>query len=245
MNKTKLEHSSDPVGLDTLDSFRQAKNFNQWMYNTIAPWCKGDILEIGSGIGNISEFFVKNERNIFLSDLRNEYCNLLSKRFSNNKFVIGIEIIDLVDPNFDSKYNYLFNRFDTLFSLNVVEHIEDDILAIHNCKKLLKEDGNLIILVPAYSILYCNYDKELGHYRRYNRLSLKQLFKRNELNIKAQFSFNAFGILGWFILGKIFRRKLLQSSQLNIYNQLVLIIKWLDYLLLNRIGLSQVIIGHK
>jgi 2-polyprenyl-3-methyl-5-hydroxy-6-metoxy-1,4-benzoquinol methylase len=51
----------------------------------------------------------------------------------------------------------------------VVEHIKDDRLAIANCKKLLKKNGHLIILVPAYRYLYNEFDKELEYYRRYNK----------------------------------------------------------------------------
>ena len=60
----------DQEGLDILDVVSKAKKLNNWMYQTIEPYCKGVTLEIGSGIGNISEFFVANNYDISVSDLR-------------------------------------------------------------------------------------------------------------------------------------------------------------------------------
>ena len=49
----------DPEGEDTLHTIALANRFNQWMYSSIKPFCTGDILEIGSGLGNISDFFLQ------------------------------------------------------------------------------------------------------------------------------------------------------------------------------------------
>ena len=48
----------DKEGLNTLETISKADKFNRWMFDTISPYCKGRILEIGSGIGNISQFFI-------------------------------------------------------------------------------------------------------------------------------------------------------------------------------------------
>ncbi len=68
-----------------------------------------------------------------------------------------------------------------------MEHIENDHLAIHNCRKLLKKGGKLIILVPAFQSLYNGFDKELYHYRRYTKHTLNKLFKENPTSIFTSF----------------------------------------------------------
>jgi|TARA_B100001964_G_C14186002_1_gene578653 2-polyprenyl-3-methyl-5-hydroxy-6-metoxy-1,4-benzoquinol methylase len=169
----KIEHKEiDQVGTDTLDLIRDAGKFNKWMYKTIEPYCKGKILEIGSGVGNISQFFLEDAYPITLSDIRQGYCDKLKHDFSSYKTLQEIQLIDLTDPDFDNKFKDLFNSFDTIFALNVVEHIFDDNLAIKNCRKLLNNNGNLIILVPSYQKLFNGIDKSLDHYRRYNKKTL-------------------------------------------------------------------------
>ena len=139
----------DIEGLETLNVIEKANKFNKWMYETIKPYSKGRILEIGCGIGNISEFFINDNFDIVLSDLRDNYIEIVKNKFSNEVFKI-----DLVGVDFDTKHKDLIGTFDTVFALNVVEHIKDDNKAIENCKKLLKNQGHLIILVPAYQTLF-------------------------------------------------------------------------------------------
>lgn len=236
---------SDLTEIETLDSISEAGTFNKWMYSVISPYLNGRILEIGSGIGNISAFVLKDKQDVTLSDLRQEYCEYLSNHFANSNSHFSVEQIDLAENDFEIKYKKLLNSFDTVFALNVIEHIEDDSLAIINCKKLLKESGNLVILVPSYQWLYCRFDKELGHFRRYNRKTLTILFKKNGLIIKNLSNFNAAGVFGWLLFGKILNTKQLNKGQMRIYNRLVFIFMEIDRLSFRKFGLSLIIIGRK
>lgn len=230
----------DLEGLETLSVIEKANKFNKWMYETIKPYSKGRILEIGCGIGNISEFFINDNFDIVLSDLRDNYIEIVKNKFTNE-----VIKIDLVDVDFDTKHKDLIGTFDTVFALNVVEHIKDDHKAIENCKKLLKNQGHLIILVPAYQTLFNNFDVELEHFRRYTQKSLKQLIKANHLNIIKTFSFNLIGILGWFVSGSILKKKTIPEGQMGLFNKLVPVFKLADILTLKKIGLSVICISVK
>lgn len=241
----KLMIVSDRTGKETLDVIAEADNFNRWMFKTIFPFSKGKILEIGSGLGNISHYFLQEGCGIMLTDSRNEYCLALREKFEAFPNLLGVKIIDLVHPTFDKEYSAYLNSFDTVFALNVVEHIENDEIAIENCKKLLKRNGNLIILVPSYNRLYNKFDEELGHFRRYNRQSLSKLFIKNDFKILHTQYFNSIGILGWFFSGKILKKEIIPASQMKLYNKLVPIWKIIDKLSFNRVGLSTIVIGKK
>jgi SAM-dependent methyltransferase len=243
-NQVFIYKSIDKEGRDTLETMASANQLNHWFYQTIAPYCKGHILEIGSGIGNISQFFIQNNQDIVLSDLRTDYLNTLTQRFPSynpSKFLT----IDLVHPHFEVEYATLLNSFDTVFALNVVEHIEDDQLAIHNAYKLLKKNGHLIVLVPAYPSLYNRFDKELHHYRRYTQNSLNTLFFNASFEIIHKKYFNFVGIFGWFVSGKLMNNALIPEGQLTFYNKLVPLFKIVDKCLFNSIGLSVITIGKK
>jgi 2-polyprenyl-3-methyl-5-hydroxy-6-metoxy-1,4-benzoquinol methylase len=245
MNNSIGATSTDPVGTETLDYISEAETFNNWMYSVISPALKGKILEIGSGIGNISDFLIKDKDNVTLSDLRSEYCEYLSTHFKDSKSLVSVEQIDLSDNDFEKKYKSILNSFDTVFSLNVIEHIENDSLAVQNCTKLLREGGTLVILVPSYQWLYCRFDKELGHFRRYNRKSLLMLVKSNGLSVLDTFNFNATGVFGWLLFGKLLKHKQIKQGQMKLYNKLVFIFKLIDKLMFRRFGLSLIIIARK
>jgi 2-polyprenyl-3-methyl-5-hydroxy-6-metoxy-1,4-benzoquinol methylase len=235
----------DKVGKQTLDTISEADKFNQWMFETIKPFAKGKVLEVGSGIGNISELFLDNGFSIMLSDFRPEYCSELRNKFSVKPNFLGVQNIDLVHPDFSRNYKNLLNSFDTVFALNVVEHIENDKKAILNCRQLLKEDGHLIILVPSYQNLYNSFDKELGHFRRYKVSQLKSIFDQSKFEIIHSQYFNLMGTLGWYVNGSILKKRTIPANQMKMYNKLVPIFKILDKVTLQRAGLSTIVIGSK
>jgi SAM-dependent methyltransferase len=235
----------DQEGEDTLKTIARANRFNHWMYSTIKPYCKGNILEIGSGLGNISSFFLHDRARIFLSDIRDSYCESLETLFGSDEPLLGIEKMDLVDPEFDLKFSRHFNSFDTVFALNVVEHIFDDGEALANAHKLLKPGGHLIILVPAYQWLFNNFDRELEHYRRYTRKKLESLFQSRNFRILHSQYFNAAGMAGWFISGRMQHHKIIPVSQIKLFDRLVVLFKLVDRLIFNSFGLSVITVGTK
>jgi len=230
----------DREGWDTLDAIAAADKFNYWMYQTIRPFCQGKILEIGSGIGNISQFFLEEQADITLSDIRSVYCDQLRKKFPA---VRGVIELDLVHPSFEKEFSTHLHQYDAVFALNVVEHIQDDGLAITNARKLLREKGKLVILVPAYQHLYNRFDKELEHFRRYNRKRLNQLISDHEFSILHSQYFNFMGIFGWYVSGRLQKNKIIPKSQMSLYNKLVPAFKLVDKVLLHRVGLSVISVG--
>lgn len=235
----------DQEGLEMLDILADANKLNKWMFETIRPYSSGRVLEIGSGIGNISQFYFDNGFDITLSDIRDNYCSILKNKFGRHKNFRDVINLDLVAPDFEQRYKELLGTFNTVFALNVVEHIENDQLAIANANKLLASGGNLIILVPAFQALYNRFDRELFHFRRYTRPTLNRFFQNEQLIMVKSFYFNAAGIAGWFVSGKIQNNKSLPKNQVVLYNKLVPLFRMIDAILLNRIGLSVISIGRK
>ncbi len=245
MNKEFEYKAIDKEGMETLEVVAEAENFNTWMYETIHPFCEGNILEIGSGIGNISIEFLKENKQISLTDLRENYCSILRNKFNSFSNLQAVLQMDIIDPQFDQKHADKFNTYDSIYALNIVEHVKDDNLAIANCKKLLKPGGKLTILVPAYQTLYNSFDKELEHYKRYTQQSLNELLTNNNLNIIHQQYYNFVGIFGWWFSGNILRKKTIPGGQMKLYNQLVPLIKIMDKIVFNKAGLSVISVGQK
>jgi SAM-dependent methyltransferase len=241
--KTELFEENDPEGEKTLKIISEADFFNKWMYEIIAPLCKGEILEIGSGIGNISSFFLTDGHSMTLSDIRPNYFNYLHQKFKSYGNLNDILILNLVDELFEEKFKNYKGRFDSVFALNVVEHIEDDSRALKNCRFMLKPGGSLVILVPAYQSIYSELDKNLGHYRRYTLTKVQELFIQNGFEIIHKQYFNFIGVLGWFFTGKILKKQTIPLIQMRIFNLFVPLFKLIDKVLFKKAGLSVIISG--
>ena len=246
MNKAeqkKFEYKDvDQEGLEILDVISSATKFNHWLYQIVTPFCTGKTLEIGSGVGNISDFFITDKKDIYLSDIRENYRDILQSKFKlDSHHVLDI---DIAHSDFDTVYAPLLSSFDSVFALNVVEHIKDDDLAIKNMLSLLKPGGQMTVLVPAYQALYNDIDLSLEHFKRYNRTSLSKLMSKHA-PIKKSFYFNATGILAWWISGRILKHKTIPAGEMRLYNTFVPVFKFIDKIVLKKLGLSVVCVIQK
>ncbi len=235
----------DPEGFATLQVISEARRFNAWTFDIIRPYCKGRILEIGSGIGNISTQFVQNSADITVSDIRKNYRDFLATEFPSLNSQGKILDIDLADPQISQTHAAIAGTFDTVFALNVVEHIQNDQEAIRNCAAMLKPGGSLIILVPAFQWLYNSFDQELFHFKRYSKSDLSHLFTGSGIQVQQSFYFNAGGIPGWFLSGKIQKNKTIPAGQMKTFDKLVPVFRLIDKALFRWLGLSVVAVGTK
>ncbi|HVM88506.1 MAG TPA: class I SAM-dependent methyltransferase [Puia sp.] len=238
-------HIKDQTGLATLNIISKADKLNRWMYETISPHFSGKIIELGSGIGNISRYVIANHSDVTLSDFDEYYFSILQKTYGEHPNVNAILKIDLQHPDFSRHYLYLKENFDTVICLNVIEHLADDNAAIQNCRYLLKPGGIFIGLVPAYQFLFCHLDRELGHFRRYTASSFKERINMENMKVIKVKYFNALGIAGWFFKGVILRSKNLTETPMSIFNTFVPVARIFDKLLLNSTGLSVIAIAQK
>ena len=236
---------SDPVGFETLEVFSETPAINQWTFEKISSFIQGETLEIGSGIGNISGLLLANCPSVYLSDLRQEYCHLLQEKFGGHPHLRRIYLLDLSLPDFKIHYSDLLSKFDTVIALNVIEHIQDDREAIVNACALLRTGGKLVVLVPAIPGLYNSLDQHLGHFRRYNKTVLRELFERNGLkSVDCRF-YNAAAIAGWWVSGSLLKEGIITPAKLRFFNRLVPLFRLLDWFVSPFTGISIITSGIK
>ena len=98
--------------------------------------------------------------------------------------------------------------------LNVLEHIEDDRGTLANMFDVLQPGGRLVLLVPAFARLFGTLDTHLRHFRRYEKDELDSKLREAGFVIEDLRFVNRPGILGWWLNGKVLRRRVLPRSQL-------------------------------
>ena len=231
--------AADAVGAATLERLQSARKLNRWMYDRIAPWIGDRVLEIGSGIGNLSQFLVGRER-VVLTDTEPAYRAYLQERFGETP---GVEIHDLTLPARAAEVASL-GAFRSVVCLNVLEHIEDDAGALASMRDLVAPSGRVVLLVPALRWLYGELDRSLGHYRRYTRRSLRELYARVGLRLRHLEYFNTAGMPGWWFVGRVLRRRRLPTASLSLYDALVPLFR-LERLVPFRIGQSLIAVGER
>ena len=221
----------------TLESMSQAIWYNRWTLQKFAGLIKGDILEVGCGIGNFTKSLTKYGK-VTAIDINNDYLEQAKKKVAG-KAQIGFGDIE--------KGNYFFKGkvFDTIVCINVLEHIKDDVMALKNIYKLLKPNGTLILHVPAHPFLYGSIDGSIGHFRRYEKEKLVDSIRRSGFEIDKIKRLNFIGAVGWFIVNKLFRDKQVKETKITIFNLIAPIFLSLENIFEPSFGTSILVIASK
>jgi len=227
----------DQVGAATLERMAAAPRYNRWMFDRLRPWMGRRVLEIGAGIGNMSVFFADRER-VVLTDTEPYYLGRLRERFAGRPHVTVAELrLPALSPGLAAE------RLDSVVCLNVLEHIEDDGAALSAMRQLLQPGGRLVLLVPALRALHGTLDEALGHFRRYVPAELSTKLRAAGFRVRHLEYFNLAGIPGWWLAGRVLRRRLIPSGALRWYDALVPLFR-LERLLPWRVGQSLIAIGE-
>ncbi|MBI4778528.1 class I SAM-dependent methyltransferase [Candidatus Desantisbacteria bacterium] len=155
----------------TKDFFwHKAKNqLIEMLLNKLKSGRKLKILNLGAGTGEdlpvISKF-----GEVYVIDVDSNALNLIPEHF-----VLEKKVCDACHISYPDDF------FDSVVAFDVLEHIEDDRLAVNEIYRVLKLDGFFIFTVPAFNFLYSSHDRALKHFRRYDKRTIKNLL----LNLKC------------------------------------------------------------
>lgn len=168
-----------------LDIFACARRWKAYWASRIAKWIRGDVLEVGAGLG-ANTVLLQN------SSVRSWHClepdPELVTRLSSA--IVGIPLCSSSTGTISSVAD---RRFDCILYLDVLEHIQADRDELAMAARLLRSGGHIVVLAPAYQFLFSKFDASIGHYRRYNRHSLLACSPPN-CQVEAMFYLDCAGV---------------------------------------------------
>jgi len=219
-------YKEDEYGSHILASLEKVRRFNLWMGQTLAPYVGDRVLEIGAGIGTLTNELIPREFYL-TSDINPSYLSYL-RSYSIGKPYLGVRYIDAGAPD---DFTGLEEEFDTALMINVLEHVPDEQGTLSNIRSVLKPSGRAVILVPQHPFLYGALDRALEHRERYTRASLQQGLERAGFRVERIFDFNRFSVPGWWFNGKVLRRRTFSRVQLKILQICMPVLRPLDPML--------------
>ncbi len=221
----------------TLKLLQKASRYNGWVYQMLRPYLGRDILEVGSGIGNMTRYFLGHGR-VTASDISPFCIRELTRSFAEYESV-KVRRLDISRNSYPE-----LEIYDTIVCLNVLEHIENDVVALKNMHSLLKPRGRLLLYVPANPRIYCEIDRGVGHFRRYQLDELSDKLKQAGFRVSHSRHHNILGALGWWINGKVLGKKTISATDVGAFDMLMPLVKLQDRMD-SRFALSILAIGEK
>ena len=204
-------------GAKILDSLAQTPRFNEWMASKLRPFLGPSVLELGAGIGNLTQRLVRGRKRYLTTDIETEHLGRLRTRFGARPN-IHIQRCDLEKPE---DFAALPQKVSTVVCLNVLEHVADDMMGLRNIHSALEPGGRAIVLVPNDPGIYGTLDHVLGHHRRYTEAELRSKMQSVGFDVEQVFGFNRITRPGWILNGRILRRESFGRVQLWFFDRLV------------------------
>lgn len=185
--------AAGPAALENHLGGADGRKYRQYQYELIEPFVGRSILEIGSGLGDFSRQFAARLDYLAVSD-SDPYCiDQLRASYASRS---DVDVLELVLPG-EIKIR---RKVDTVIMMNVLEHIPDHVSALRDLAECVSPGGRLIIWVPGYQQLYGDFDRLVGHCRRYTPATLRSAVEAAGLRPQLCKPVNFLGGLAWWLV---------------------------------------------
>ena len=190
----------------------EAKNYRAALLREFSMHLHGQVLEIGAGIGQITEELLKNSAISKLVSIEPDprFYTRLHATFPAHEVIQGT-VEDLKG-----------DEWNAILNVNVLEHIREDEreLAIYR-QKLAREKGALCLFVPARPEIYALIDKDFGHFRRYTRVELRGKLERAGFEVLKLRYYNLAGYFGWWLNFCFLKKRGFDLSAVRFFDRII------------------------
>ncbi|MFN3399752.1 MAG: class I SAM-dependent methyltransferase [Ferrovibrio sp.] len=185
-DRTTAAGSGDQVysGIDNLEVMSEARRYAAFLCYLIAraggTSARKSVVDFGAGTGMFADLCRSSAMQLTCIEPDPE----LRQRLDARGFAVAVSSSEVASAS-----------QDFIYTLNVLEHIEDDQAAVGELYRMLKPGGRLLVYVPAFACLYSAMDRKVGHLRRYRRSTLIHLLENSGFAIEYAAYADSLGFL--------------------------------------------------
>lgn len=187
-----------------------APNYLRWVADLCAPHLGESFLEVGAGIGSITQHLVSGRRAVVM-DLSASSVAAMRRRFEGmpNVRVVQADLRDW-EPG---------ETFDSVLLVNVLEHIRDDVGTLAALRRFVRPGGKVVVYVPALNGLFGNWDERVGHFRRYSKWRLREVMRAAELEpVELRYA-NLLAIPPWILFSQFSKADSSGDASLRLWDR--------------------------
>ena len=238
----RFDQTQHDYAANDLETIEEARRYGDHVFELFRPFIGRRVLEVGAGIGTMSRKLVRS-------------ADLVIGIEPNANCVSRLEDAMRGEPKFTMLPSHLEEcdaaelqrrQLDTVYCVNVLEHIEDDVAALRMFRNVIVPGGHVLIYVPAVQAAYGPLDAELGHHRRYSKRTLSAAFAAAGLDLIRLKYANPIGLIGWMYNAHVTKARHHSLEQVRLFERFVA--PWalpLERLIPPPIGSSLVAVGRK
>jgi SAM-dependent methyltransferase len=198
---------------ESLESLSSATRYHSWLTDLARPHLGDDPLEIGSGLGDYAATWLAGGvPRMTVSERDPSRLRVLQEKFAAEPRVRVTDVDVFNPPQADHS---------AMVAMNVLEHIDDHVGALRSAHQLLRPGGAVVMFVPAFEFAMSDFDRAIGHYRRYTKSTLRAAYEEAGLEIQVLHYVNAPGLLAWFLGMRLMRMTPRYGPTVRLWDSLV------------------------
>lgn len=194
--------ASDLLTLEQQVGGTESSGYPDWHYRLVHLFLGHRVCDLGAGFGSLTRLLADREC-VVCVDRDEAALGFLARRFADRPEVVLVQA-DLESSDFGFLRDH---EIDTVVSINVLEHLENDARAMRLTARQLPAGGRLVAIVPAHPSLFCDIDRRFNHKRRYSSAGLREAFATAGLTVEACRAVNLPGLLVYWYKGKLRRQR--------------------------------------
>jgi SAM-dependent methyltransferase len=167
------------------------RRYRAFQLSLILPHCGSSVLEVGAGLGEFAAQLSGLDRHV-VTDVDPAAVASMAERFAGRPEVEA-RVLDLADGAID-----LGTPVSTVVAINVLEHLDDDAGALRALASMTEPGGRIVLWVPAYMQLYGDFDRAVGHVRRYTPRTMTAAIRDAGLTPEVVKPVNLLGGIAWW-----------------------------------------------
>lgn len=221
--------------LEQLDA--NAPRYNEWVRRLVAPAARGRVIEVGAGMGTFTLSLLRTADHVVAVE-------------PSARAGVVLTAATRSEPRVTAVTGYIADAatlgpFDGAVLSNVLEHIENDVEVLSELAQLVSPGGLIAVFSPAFPLLMSEFDRSIGHVRRYRKRDLCRRFEYAGIEVVTARYVNLPGFFAWIVATRLLNLRPTQAMLVRAYDLVVVSsTRWIETRLAPPFGQSVLVIGR-
>jgi Methyltransferase domain len=200
------------IQCDVLVALSECRNHRKWFADFAKPYLGDHPIEIGSGLGDYAREWIPLVEQFTVTDADEAMIIVLKREMAAYP---NVDVRQILLPTTTRAHH------SCLISYNVLEHIEDDIGALRSMTRLVRLNGHIVLVCPAFPFAMSPVDIATGHVRRYTKRSMTAALTAAGLEVVDVRYANSLGLICYYAFTSLLRRQPSTGGTMTFYDRLV------------------------